>query len=82
MTTRQRKTAGALLHPVAEATPIVPHHEGITRRRINIARSVRGIRTWDCTVDSDQMTLDQLVAASDQMVALLEVRYPLMEVEK
>ena len=47
-----------------------------TRRRINVSVSVRGVKTWDCTVDSDELLLPAIIAESDQMVALLSARYP------
>ncbi len=46
------------------------------RRRINVATSVKGIKTFDCTVESENSTLEALLDESDNMVAALERRYP------
>ena len=47
------------------------------RRRINVATSVKGVRTWECTVDGEGFTLEEILAESDKLVAELERRYPI-----
>jgi hypothetical protein len=47
------------------------------RRRINISTSVKGVKTWDCTVDAVGFPLEQVLWESDQLVAQLEKRYPI-----
>ena len=46
------------------------------RYRINIATSVKGIKTFDCTVDGLGYTMEEVLAESDKMVSELEKRYP------
>ena len=46
------------------------------RYRISISTSVKGIRTWDCTVDGEGFSQDEILERSDGLVAALEVRYP------
>ena len=52
------------------------------RRRINISTSVKGVKTWDATVDYENGTLEEVLAESDNLVAELEKRYPVVIVEK
>ncbi len=44
------------------------------RYRINVSRSVKGVMTYDCTVETDSM--DKTLADSDQLVSELDKRYP------
>ena len=46
------------------------------RYRVNVSTSVKGIKTFDCTVDSDALTMDEVLAESDKLVAELVKRYP------
>ncbi len=51
------------------------------RVRINVSTSVKGVKTWDCTVELDgySPTIDVSAAAlleSDALVAELDKRYP------
>ncbi len=50
------------------------------RYRINISTSVKGVKTWDCTVDGEEYKMMDILAASDMLVAELEKRYPISEV--
>ena len=53
------------------------------RRRINVATSVKGVKTWDCTVEGEGYTQAELLSESDQLVQELEKRYPVSaEAEK
>jgi hypothetical protein len=52
------------------------------RYRINISTSVKGVKTWDCTVDAENMDMEGVFALSDEMVKGLEKRYPISEVLK
>jgi len=47
-----------------------------TRIRVNVSTSVKGIKTWDCTVDSDYLTREEVLAESDKLVSELVKRYP------
>ncbi len=49
------------------------------RYRINISTSVKGVKTWDCTVDGQGYTDDEVLAMSDALVAKLEQRYKMPE---
>ncbi len=51
------------------------------RRRINISTSVKGVKTFDCTVEGDNITLKALLKESDKLVKQLELRYPVIEVK-
>ena len=51
------------------------------RTRVNVSTSVKGIKTWDCTVEevSDNIPPTQkeiVLNASDALVAALDKRYP------
>ncbi|KKN00948.1 hypothetical protein LCGC14_1132780 [marine sediment metagenome] len=46
------------------------------RYRVNVSTSVKGIKTWDCTVDGTGYEMEEVVAESDKLVALLDSRYP------
>ncbi len=50
------------------------------RYRVNISTSVKGVKTWDCTVDGEEYKMMDVLAASDMLVAELEKRYPISEV--
>lgn len=47
------------------------------RYRVNISTSVKGIKTWECTVDGTGFTQEEILAESDKLVAQLEKRYPI-----
>ncbi len=46
------------------------------RRRINVGVSVKGIHTFDCTVEGENITLEALLIESDKLVKALDARYP------
>jgi len=46
------------------------------RYRVNVSTSVKGVKTWDCTVDGDNMEMEEVLKRSDELVAELERRYP------
>lgn len=46
------------------------------RYRVQVSTSVKGIKTFDCTVDGDGFTMDEVLAESDKLVAELMKRYP------
>ena len=49
----------------------------VTKRyRVNVSTSVKGIKTYDCTVDMLGVEMEEVVAESDKLVALLDTRYP------
>ena len=47
------------------------------RHRVNVTTSVKGVKTWDCTIDGTGYTQDEVLAESDKLVAQLEQRYPI-----
>lgn len=51
------------------------------RYRINVATSVKGVKTWECTIDGTDFPMDVILTESDVLVAELEKRYPIMEVK-
>lgn len=46
------------------------------RYRVNISISVKGIKTWECTVDGTGYTEAEILEKSDSLVKQLEKRYP------
>ena len=46
------------------------------RYRIAISTSVRGIKTFDCTVDAEGLTQEEILKRSDELVKELDSRYP------
>ena len=49
------------------------------RRRVNVSTSVKGVKTWEATVDGTGYTEDEILEMSDSIVEKLEKRYPVME---
>ena len=47
------------------------------RYRINVSTSVKGIKTYDSTVDLTGFTMEEVLAESDRLVAELSRRYPI-----
>jgi hypothetical protein len=47
------------------------------RYRINVATSVKGVKTWDCTVDGEGFTLSEILEKSSELVKSLEQKYPI-----
>ena len=52
------------------------------RRRTNISISVKGIKTFETTVDSGGYTEEEHLAILDSLVAQMEQRCPLPKEEK
>ena len=50
------------------------------RYRVNVSTSVKGVKTWECTVDGEGYSQREVLLESDQLVASLESRYPITEV--
>jgi hypothetical protein len=46
------------------------------RYRVNVATSVKGVKTWDATVDGENYTMEEILKESDKLVAELSHRYP------
>jgi len=46
------------------------------RQRVNVSISTKGQKTWECTVDGDNYTEDEILEKSDSLVVKLEQRYP------
>ncbi len=64
------------------------------RYRVNISTSVKGVKTWDCTVDimrsmdeiegggmRFEFLREEILTESDKLVTELEKRYPITEVK-
>jgi len=47
------------------------------RYRIQVGTSVKGVKTWDCTVDGEGFTMEEVLDRSDALVKELETRYPI-----
>tara|TARA_Y100000401_G_C8280985_1_gene203423 strand:+ start:120 stop:317 length:198 start_codon:yes stop_codon:yes gene_type:complete len=53
------------------------------RYRINVSTSVKGIKTYDCTVDGDGCEMEDVIIASDLLVKVLDARYdPIVQAQK
>jgi len=52
------------------------------RYRVNISTSVKGVKTWDCTVEGENWDMADLLLESDRLVKQLEDRYPIKIEEK
>ena len=48
------------------------------RYRVNVSTSVKGVKTWDCTVDGEGLEMEQILTLSDTLVGQLEKRYPII----
>lgn len=46
------------------------------RRRVNVSQSVKGILSFDVTVESENAPMEQVLYESDKLVAELKTRYP------
>jgi len=46
------------------------------RYRINVSTSIKGIKTWECTVDATEYDMDAILLKSDLLVKELTKRYP------
>ena len=49
------------------------------RYRVNVSTSVKGVKTWDCTVEGEGFAQEEILARSDALVASLERRYPAIQ---
>ena len=47
------------------------------RYRVNIDISTKGVKKWECTVDGNGYTEEEILEKSDSLVAQLEMRYPI-----
>lgn len=54
--------------------------EVVKRYRIGISTSVKGVKTYDCTVDIQGVEMADVLEASDALVKELDKRYPPPEV--
>ena len=46
------------------------------RYRINVSTSVKGVKTYECTVDAEDYEMADVLRKSDELVAELDKRYP------
>ena len=51
-------------------------HEVVKRYRVAISTSVKGVKIYDCTVDIQGSDMQEVLRASDELVAELDTRYP------
>ena len=47
------------------------------RYRVNVSTSVKGIKTFECTVDMSGFPMEMVLTESDKLVAELQQRYPI-----
>lgn len=55
--------------------PAVPVIGRAFRHRVNVAVTSKGAYSWECTVEGDAFTAEELLAESDRLVAELKRRY-------
>ena len=46
------------------------------RYRVNISTSVKGVKTYEATVDIEGQTMEEILAESDRLIVELDKRYP------
>jgi hypothetical protein len=46
------------------------------RYRINVSTSVKGIKTYDVTVDVEGLPMQEVLARSDELIKEMDARYP------
>jgi len=46
------------------------------RYRVNISTSVKGVKSYECTVDGEGYDMAEIMKRSDELVAELDKRYP------
>ena len=46
------------------------------RYRINVSTSVKGIKTYDVTVDIEGLPMQEVLARSDELIKEMDARYP------
>lgn len=52
------------------------------RYRVNVSISTKGQKTWDCTCEGVDYTMEEVLSKSDALVAELDNRYPPVKEEK
>ena len=57
-------------------TKITEQTEPSYRYRINISRSVKGVFTFDCTVEGTDAPMEEVLQKSDDLRKELVARYP------
>lgn len=51
--------------------------ETVTKRyRVNVETSVKGVKKYECTVEMTGASMLEVVAESDALVKMLDLRYP------
>ena len=50
--------------------------EKTIRRRVNVSTSVKGIHTFEATIEIENGTQEELLSESDRLVEQLDKRYP------
>ena len=51
--------------------------ERTVRYRVNVSRTSKGLKSYDCTTEIVNGTMAEVLAESDQLVKALDDRYPL-----
>ena len=52
------------------------------RIRIEVSTSVKGVKTYSCTIELVDSTNEEVLAESDALVQQLDIRYPVSTVEQ
>mgnify|MGYP005831078907 CR=1 FL=1 len=72
---RDQPMEAVMFEPEAWDTKIEPIRSQV-RRRANISTSVKGVKSYDCTIETTDGTLEETLAALDELVAELDKRCP------
>ena len=46
------------------------------RHRINVSTSVKGVKTYDVTIDAEGLTMQETLSRSDELIKEMDARYP------
>ena len=58
-------------------TDFVPEPVQFSKRiRINVSTTSKGVKSYDCTVEIEGLSMEAVLAESDRLVAALDKRYP------
>jgi hypothetical protein len=66
----------AAIDPTAIAQLLQSHVTISKRIRVNVSTTSKGIKSYDCTVDAEGLSMEEVLAESDRLVQQLDIRYP------
>lgn len=63
------------IYDLPGSTSFASKSEG-KRYRVNVSTTSKGAKSYDCTVELENGTMDDVLLESDKLVAALDKRYP------